>query len=202
MAAAEAAGWRHFYAWRGYVCIYTERTTTTAYTHLATYLPIYGPLPIHLYTVYIHAAAVPPYHGAPQHDTKHTMDTSCGTPWNTSTARTSLGNDPSTSLYLSLFSVTLTSFMVSFTLSPFLPRLPTVRPSIRPFVRLSTFPSFLSPLCLRFFLLFCSLSLSLSLNSFSLSSASLRGDILLRFRSKVKRSKVIFSSRSLLPLVP
>lgn len=23
--------------------------------------------------------------GAPQHDTKHTMDTSCGTPWNTST---------------------------------------------------------------------------------------------------------------------
>lgn len=141
--------------------VYIYRAYNYHHLHPPSHLPTYLRTPAYTSIYGVHAVAVPPYHGAPQHDTKHTMDTSCGTPWNTSTARTSLGNDPSTSLYLSLFSVTLTSFMVSFTLSPFLPRLPTVRPSIRPFVRLSTFPSFLSPPCLCFFLLFCSLSLSL-----------------------------------------
>lgn len=108
--------------------------------HLATYLPSPRCL-LHTYR-----AAVPPYHGAPQHDTKHTMDTSCGTPWNTSTAdvpreRSIHILSSSASFYPYLSRCSYTSFTA--TPSPFLPHLPIhllVRSSVRSSVFLASYP--------------------------------------------------------------
>lgn len=96
--------------------------------------------------------------GVPQHDTKHTMDTSCGTPWNTSTM------DVPRERSIRISRVVPPSFA-----GPFLPSPGYI------FFRLSSISS--------------------------LSSRYFSFRILPVIGSKVNRSKVIFSSRSL-PLVP
>lgn len=130
-----------------YICIYTRTTIRTYGTRARTI-------------------------GAPQHDTKHTMDTSCGTPWNTSTTDVPPG-----------------------TIHPHLSRCFCVvhGTRVRVFFPASSTLSSLS-------LLFSSRLSSTSVFLFSRDILLFR--ILLRvIGSKVSRSKVIFSFRSL-PLVP